>query len=1112
MSAIQDHLANLSEEQRALLLKKLMEKRATSARVEQERIHRRSGHGPWPLSFAQELMWLLDRLNTTNIAYNTQTSRWVYGPLNVEALQKTMDALVARHEILRTTYTTLDGKPVQVVHENMPSVFEFIDIRHLPEHEREEEAHRLFAERVEYPFDLTRDVMLRTTVVQLDSEKYALLQVIHHIATDGWSKGKLNQEMEVLYRHYAYGEPVALPEPALHYADYAIWQREWLQGKVLERLLGYWKKQLQGAPALLELPTDHPRPPVQTGRGAKCFYTLPKSLILKAREFSRQEGATLFMTMLAAFNILMSRYSGQEDIVVGTPIANRNRIEWENIQGFFTNTLALRTQLGDNPSFRELVRRVRETVLGAFDHQEMPFEKLIIELKPPRDLSYTPIFQVMFALQEEATTNFLLPGVELRRMPIRRTSAKFDLLLSLVDADEPRGSCEYSTDLFEQATIERMLGHFRRVLEGALVYPDGPISKIDILTPAERRQLLVDWNQTHRHYPKGRTITQLFEAQVEQTPNAIAVTWEGHSLSYHELNALANRVAHFLQRRGVGPDTLVGICVERSLEMVIGVLGVLKAGGAYVPLDPSYPVERLACMMEDAQTRLILTLQQLCHRLPKHTGELVFLDGDLTQREKTTNPHNMAGPNSLAYVIYTSGSTGKPKGVMITHSNLVNAYYAWEEAYALREPNSVHLQMASFSFDVCTGDIVRALCSGGKLVLCPLETLLTPEKLYALMRAEKVNCAEFVPAVLRSLVQYLRESGQSLDFMRLLICGSDTWYVGEYTDILRLCGPKTRLINSYGLAEATIDSTYFENTYLDLPAEGVVPIGRPFANTELYILDPQMQPVPVGVPGELYVGGAGLARGYWDRPDLTAERFVPHPFNEEPGARLYKTGDRVRYLPDGTVEFLGRTDHQIKIRGFRIEPGEIETVLTQHPDVRQAVVVAREDEPGEKRLVAYVVPTELASPNAQVLRDFLKSQLPAYMIPSAFVSITELPLSPNGKVDASRLPRPENCTSEEEEFIAPRTPVEEMIAEMWAEVLRVERVGVFDDFFALGGHSLLATQIIARIRDAFDVNISMRTLFENPTIAGLAVIVVQQLVEKNGGVQMVDIPSAVEFA
>jgi non-ribosomal peptide synthetase component F/acyl carrier protein len=882
-------------------------------------IQRVSRNGNLPLSFGQSRLWFLNQLEGKSATYNTGAFLRLTGLLQVKALEQALTEIVQRHEVLRTTFSVVDGQPVQVITPTLTIKLPVVDLRSSSEPEREAEVLRLVGEQAKRPFDLAKSPLLRTQLLRLRDTEYVLVLTIHHIVSDAWSIGVLIRELAVLYEAFRAGKPSPLPELSIQYADFAYWERQWLQGEVLDANRRYWKQQLAGAPPVLELPTDRPRPAVQTFRGSTQFFELSPNLAEKLKRLSQQQGVTLFMTLLAAFQTLLYRYTNQEDICIGSPIANRNRREIEPLIGFFVNTLVLRTDLSSNPSFQELLGRVRQVALDAYAHQELPFEMLVEQLQPERSLSYTPLFQVMFSLENAPMEPLALSSLTLDPWEIDAGIAKFDLSVSIEETERGlKGSLEYSTDLFDAATIARTIEHFQTLLEGIVAAPERRISELPLLSEAERHQLLVEWNDTWAEYPLKQCIHQLFEAQVERTPDAVAVVYKDEQLTYRELNSRANQLARYLQKLGVGPEVLVGICVERSLEMVVGLLGILKAGGAYVPLDPAYPQERVAFMLKNAQVSILLTQQESWKAQPSGSalapfsvdseprrglkstahssspfqwterlvdsqisplertlavtqglkslaGERVnaryesnfptpiaiYLDKDweVISRESEENPITDVTAENLAYVIYTSGSTGKPKGVMIQHNSLVNAYFAWEEAYQLRATPTCHLQMASFSFDVFSGDLVRALCSGGKLVLCPRDFLLDPQKLYELMLQEKVDCAEFVPAVLRNLIQYLEESEQRLDFMRLLVCASDRWYVGEYKKFKRLCSPQTRLINSFGLTEATIDSSYFETTTLDLSVERLVPIGQPFANTQLYISIQTCNLCPLGCQG-----------------------------------------------------------------------------------------------------------------------------------------------------------------------------------------------------------------------------------------------------------------------
>ncbi|BAY10176.1 non-ribosomal peptide synthetase [Calothrix sp. NIES-2098] len=1061
-----------------------------------------------PLSFAQQRLWFFDQFEPGSPSYNLPRAVRLQGKLNINALSASLNEIIKRHEILRTSFAISYGQPIQVISPAIDLQLPIVDLQNIPPQQREAELYRLAKAEAQTGFDLTQAPLLRAKLLQLDVEDHVILMTLHHIVSDGWSTDILIREVAALYTAFCAVRPSPLPQLPIQYADFAVWQRQWLEGETLKKQLAYWQQQLSGELPILQLPTDRPRPTVQTYAGKTLSFVLPKTLSDELRTLSQQEGVTLFMTLLAAFKTLLYRYTNQTDILVGSPIANRNRAEIENLIGFFVNTLVLRSNLSGNPTFRDLLKQVRKVALGAYAHQDLPFEKLVEAIQPERNLSHNPLFQVMFVFQNVPRSTFELPDLSLSVLNVNSGTASFDLCLTMEESEQGlTGNLEYNTDLFDAERMNRLVGHFQTLLEGIIKNREQCLSDLPLLTSHEQHQLL-EWgkNQALGEYLQpGLCIHQLFEAQVEKTPNAVAVVFENQQLTYQELNQKANQLAHYLQKLGVKAEVLVGLYVERSLEMVVGLLAILKAGGAYLPLDPAYPQERIAFMLTDAQVPLVLTQQKLIADLPVNSAQIICLDNFII-KESTDNIATKVSPENLAYVIYTSGSTGQSKGVMIQHQSLTNAYLAWEAAYQLQTSTSSHLQMASFSFDVFTGDLVRALCSGGKLVLCPRDLLLEPEKLYNLMLQEKIDCAEFVPAVLRNLILYLEKNHKCLDFMKLIICGSDSWYGQEYEKFRQFCGSSTRLINSFGVTEATIDSTYFETQTIDLSVEQLVPIGSPFTNTQIYILDSYFQPVPVGIIGEIYIGGVGIARGYLQRPDLTAEKFIPNLFSQKSGDIFYKTGDLGRYLGHGQIELVGRIDNQVKIRGFRIELGEIESVLNQHPEVQANVVIVRDDKPGdafgngftERRLVAYVVSKSKPDINNSALRSFLQDKLPNYMLPTAFVILDKLPLTPNGKVDRKALPVPDTNTGWETSYVPPRTPIEQIIADIWADVLGQEEVGIYDNFFELGGHSLLATQVISRLRTAFKIDLPLRSLFENPRLTNIVgrieeILTVQQL-------------------
>ncbi|MDQ3652504.1 MAG: amino acid adenylation domain-containing protein [Acidobacteriota bacterium] len=947
--------AKLSPAKQALLEKRLRGEFRDDAKLQV--IPRRAEKNLVPLSFAQQRLWFLDQLKPGSPFYNVPKAMRMSGALNVEALQRTLETLVARHESLRTTFASVESKTVQVITPSLSLGLPVVDLSDLSESEREVEALRLAAEEAFRPFDLARGPLVRATLLRLGREDHVLLLTLHHIISDGWSMGVLFRELGALYEAFSQGRPSPLRELPIQYADYAVWQREWLRGEVLEKQLSYWKRQLGDNLPVLDLPTDHPRPPVQSFRGTYRHLALPKNLSASIKALSQREGATLFMTLLAALQTLFARYTGQDDVVVGSPIANRTRIETEGLIGFFVNTLVMRGDLSGDPTFRELLSRAKETALGAYAHQDLPFEQLVEELQPERDLSNNPLFQVIFALQNARPSPLQLAGLTLSQLGVKRVTSKFDLALFMwEESEELKVTLEYSTDLFEAETITRMLGHFQNLLSEIVADPDQRLSQLSILSETERNQLVVEWNNTATEYPREKAVHQLFEEQVALRPDAVAVVFGGAQVSYRELNRRANQVAHYLQGRGVGPEVRVGIMIERSVEMVVGLLGILKAGGAYLPLDPAYPRERLSFMIEDAGVPVLLTQARLLDSVPVHNAEVVCIDRDWEgiSAESTDNPSSGATAESLAYVIYTSGSTGRAKGVAVTNRSIVRLVR--NTNYVDFTAEEVFLQFAPVSFDASTFELWGCLLNGARLVVFPAHTP-SLEELSRVLIAERITTLWLTAGLFHQMVDGHVEG---LRGVRQLLAGGDVLSVSHVEKLLREV-PQCRLINGYGPTENTT-FTCCHTIITGTPLNGSVPIGRPVANTQVYVLDSRLQPVPVGVPGELYIGGDGLARGYLNRPELTAERFIAHPFSDEAEGRLYRTGDQVRYLKDGTLEFLGRLDSQVKVRGYRIELEEIEAVLNEHTRVEQAIVIAREDGVGDKRLIAYV--TQHAEPTA----------------------------------------------------------------------------------------------------------------------------------------------------
>ncbi|MGH8672245.1 MAG: non-ribosomal peptide synthetase, partial [Burkholderiales bacterium] len=898
-----------------------------------------------PLSFSQQRLWFLDQFELGGALYNVVHAWRLQGKLEVQALQNAVDTLVARHEALRTTFVSRNGVVSQVIAQTLS-----IPVQRV-EGVEQARVEALLNEVAQRPFDLQAGPLLRVTLFHIDINHHTLLLVMHHIVSDGWSMGVLFRELSAFYEAFVAGSPPRLPDLPIQYADYAYWQRQWLQGAELGRQLEYWKQQLADAPQVLELPTDRRRLAAQSYRGARHAILLPRALAEALERLGRANGCTLYMTLLAAFYTLLYRYSGQSDMLVGTPIAGRNRTELEGLIGFFVNTLVLRGDLSGNPLFLELLGRVRHGALQAYSHSDLPFEKLVEELHPSRDLNRSPLIQVMFALQNTPAQAFNLAGLTAIPLEVSTDIAKFDLTLAITERGNGLEALfEYDTDLFEPHTLERIAGHFRILLEGMVAQPNKRISELPLLTGAERHQLLVEWNNTDVEFPRKATLHRLFEEQAERTPDALAVVFEDRQLSYRHLNQWANHVAIALRELGVRPDTLVAIHTERSLEMVAGMLGILKTGAAYVPLDPSYPQERLAFMLQDTQAPVVLTQRRLVAGVPPSHATLLCLDEIdwETGRGSQDNPTTETTADNLAYVIYTSGSTGKPKGVMVSHRAICNHLFWMQRVFPLTAEDRV-LQKTEISFDPSIWEFYAPLIAGARLIMAQPQGHRDSAYLVKAIAEYKVSVLQVVPAMMQFILQEPALHGCTS--LRNIYCGGDV--LSPELVVQAQQRLDAGIINLYGPTEATIDTLFWvcQRGY-----EGrSVPIGRPIDNAQVYILDSYLHPVPVGVPGELYIGGAGLARGYLNRPELTAEKFIPDPFGNEPGTRLYKTGDLARYLPDGNIEFLRRADHQIKLRGFRIELGEIESLLTQHPKVKSAVVLLREDSPGDKRLVAYVV-------------------------------------------------------------------------------------------------------------------------------------------------------------
>ncbi len=1034
----------------------------------------------FPVTFAQQRLLFLSQLDPSNTSYSVPWSIRIAGSLNATALEQSLNEIVRRHEILRTTFDVVEGHPVQIVTPSVHVPLNLIDLSSRTDPEQEAQAAARNEARA--PIDLKHGPMVRTTLLRLAEADHALLVTTHHIAFDGWSRRILVTELATLYEAFGAGHPSPLPELPLQYADFAVWQRNHMQGETLDHLLKYWKQQLAGVPTTLDLPTDRPRPAVQSYSGATVNFALSAKLKEDLIRLGRQSEATLFMTLLAGFQALLSRYSGQDDIVVGTPIANRNRAEVEGLIGLFANTLPLRTKLDGDPTFRALLARVKDTALGAYAHEDMPFERLVEELRPERSLGHNPMFQVVFSLQNAHRATFELPGLKLKPLgALSNLTSKFDLSFFLFDAhDGLQGKVEYNTDLFDGATIDRMLRHFQILLEGTVANPEERVSKLPLLSSAERQQILVEWNSTEADYPKDSCLHELIAQQARQNPDRIAVQSGPYQLSYGEMHKRSNQLARYLQRRGIGPDVLVGLMVSRSTDLLVAILGILKAGGAYVPLDPIYPKDRIATILDDTRATVLLTDQVLAETLPDTTSERIYIDTDWAAiaNESIDDLPVSGGPENLIYVLYTSGSTGKPKGAQIEHRNVVSFLFSMLRKPGLTQKD-VWLAVTTLSFDFSVLELYLPLLVGAKVVLASREQAADPLELQTLLATSKATAMSATPATWRMLL----ESDWVGDPELLLFCGGEALSPDLANQLLPRC---SELWNVYGPTETTVCSHLYR---VQSELNQIAPIGVPNSNVSMYLLDAHGELVPVGVPGELYIGGAGVGRGYQNRPDLTAERFVANPFR--PAERLYRSGDIASYLPDGNVRYHGRVDFQVKIRGFRIELGEIESTLASHARVERAVVVVHEDRPGGKRLVAYVVPKPEQEIQPAELRTHLERNLPDYMVPSIFIKLNSLPVNANGKIDRRALPAPDWSTLATAKKTAPKDSLELILVRTWERVLGVPNIGVEDNFFDLGGHSVLAVRLLSEVEKVVGRKVPLASLFRGSTVASLANILRQ---------------------
>jgi len=1040
-----------------------------------------------PLSFSQQQMWYVCQFQSGTIAYNQPVSWRLSGCPDVKALEQSLNAILQRHEALRTTFPWVEGTPVQCIHRHLPLTLKVVDLRTFPEAEREAQAQKIILEEARHAFDLATELLLRGLLLQTGDEDYVFIVVVHHIVCDGWSMGILIRELAHFYRHFAVGAALPLTDLPLQYSDFSAWQREYLQEEKLETQLAYWKERL-GTAAAADLPSDRTRPPVPTFRGASQAFALPKELTSAFKALCAEHGVFLFMGLLAVLQLLVHRYTGEPDIVIGAPIAARKRAKLQGSIGLFLNLIALRTDFSGDPTFRELLKQVCGVVMGAYQHQDLPFERMVEELRPVRVPGRSPLFQVTLDQVDPKWIALDLEGIRSNWFPVDNQTSKFDLTLAWFDSpDGLRGWLEYNTDIFDAATVTRMQGHYQTLVESVIADPDKRVSQILLLTQPERRQLLVDWNETQADYLADACIDDLFELQVRNTPHAIAVETEDSRITYLELNRRANQLAHFLARLGAGPESLIGVCLDRSFDLMVALLGILKAGAAYVPLDPAYPRQRLAFMLKDAGLNILLTQERWAEILPKGEATVVCLDHEQEHlaQESEQNPRIQRSPDSLAYVIYTSGSTGQPKGVLGLHRGAVNRF-AWMWKKYPFESGEVACAKTSLNFVDSVWELFGPLLAGIVTVMIPDEVAKSPHALISALAKHRVTRVVLVPSLLSPMLDAEPEIANRLPHLKYWISSGEA-ISRDLIHRFREIAPDRVLLNLYGSSEVSADVTCYDTREMHL--DDPVLIGRPIANTHTYVLDKNLQPLPIGVPGQLCVSGSGLARGYLNRPDQTAEKFISHPLSDDRKSRMYLTGDLARYQADGNIELLGRidNDNQVKIRGFRIEPGEIESALRQHPSVSQAMVALKDGPAGESRLVAYVVHNASAPDPDLVpsLRQHLRERVPEYMVPAAFQVLPALPLLPNGKIDRHALPDLPH-TEFPNNHAEPCTATEAQVQRVWLEVLQIDSVGTHDNFFDVGGHSLLLAAVQTKLASAFNREIASVDLYQYPTISALA--------------------------
>jgi amino acid adenylation domain-containing protein len=1079
MSDNADKKDSLSAKKQMLLEMLMKERRKAESSGEKQAIQKRNQADPLPLSFAQQRLWFLEQMNPGSPAYNIPSAVLMKGRLDLNALTESFNQVIRRHEVLRTVFRMTDGRPFQVILPELKINMPVYDLTGVSGEDQMEEAGKIITEDNLKPYDLNNGPLIRILLIKLQEEENVLCLNMHHIISDGWTLQILMREVSALYSACSSGKASAVPEPPIQYGDYTVWQREWVQGDTLKKQMDYWVKKLTGSQGVLELPTDFQRPPVQGFKGARQHLEIPAGLVGELSVLAQKKGATLFMILLTALKIVLHKYSGQSEIIVGTPIAGRNRTELEGLIGYFVNTLALRTDFSGNPSFDELLKRVKETTQGAYDNQDIPFENIVEVLQPERDLSRNPMYQVCFSYQSEAIPEIHMQGLNIDSLGVESGTARFDIELQLwKDNDIIKGFFEYSSDLFESSTMARFSEHFLCVLANIAKYHEKAISDISVMSEYEKKKILYDWNNTYAEYSQDLSVHRLFEQQVLKTPDRTAVIFEDQRLTYRELNISANQLANYLKKLGAGPETFVGICVERSTDMLIAQLGILKAGGTYIPIDPAYPSERIAFMIQDAKMPFIITQQGLSDSIPGQDAKIICIDSEWNSicRESIENSADSVASTDLAYIIYTSGSTGKPKGVEIPHGAVVNFLKSMSREPGICQDDRL-LSVTTLSFDIAALELFLPVTTGACVVIAKRETVFDGTALADSIKKHDITIMQATPATWRLMIGAGWKGNSKLK----VLCGGEPLPVDLAEQLLKR---GASLWNMYGPTETTIWSSVWKIE----EGQGRISVGKPIDNTQMYILDSQLQPVVIGATGELYIGGDGLAREYLKRPELTREKFIPNPYGSEPSARIYRTGDVARFMPDGTIEILGRIDHQIKIRGFRIELGEIETVLSKYGSVDQAVVSVKEFSSNDKRLVAYFTLKKDDNTFSEGdLRKFMKEELPEYMIPSVFVKMEALPLTPNGKINRLLLPMPETAKADTRETDAlPKSELEKTIAGIWKEVLKVDRVGQNDNFFDLGGHSLLMTQVHLKLKEVINTDITMLDMFKYPTVSSLA--------------------------